>query len=225
MSSLRFSRFLVLLVTSCAVLHLSVVIASAAAGELSEPHERIDAALLDADDECSSTSTSSRSCALNALQLRKGAHRGKSSGGGGAADRTPEADDSIETPLSDDEAVLASTTGTSSAFVSELSARATAAPTGNSSESMMEVASSEDLSSCQMKGFRLYGKVQVVESFPDLEVQVVQGFPDLKVKVVDSFPDSCGKWKFVESFPDFKIKFVNSFPDLKIKLVQSFPGI
>lgn len=77
---------------------------------------------------------------------------------------------------------------------------------------------------CTFKGFKLYGKIKVVESFPDVKVKVVESFPDLKVKVVESFPDDCGKWKFVESFPDTKIKFVESFPDVKIKYVDAFPG-
>lgn len=78
---------------------------------------------------------------------------------------------------------------------------------------------------CTLKGFALYGNVQVVESFPDLKVQIVQSFPDLRVKVVESFPDSCGRWRFVSSFPDVKIQFVTSFPDLKIVYVESFPGL
>lgn len=80
-------------------------------------------------------------------------------------------------------------------------------------------------SQCTLKGFPLYGKIQVVDSFPDIKVQIVESFPDLKVKIVESFPDDCGEWKFVESFLDVKIQFVNSFPDIKIKFVESFPGI
>jgi len=77
---------------------------------------------------------------------------------------------------------------------------------------------------CSWNGIQLYGKVKVVESFPDIKVEVVQSFPDLKVKKVKSFADKCGEWTFVESFPDFTIKIVNSFPDIKIKYVNSFPG-
>ena len=79
--------------------------------------------------------------------------------------------------------------------------------------------------SCTWNGIPLYGKVKVVNSFPDILVEVVNSFPDLKVKKVNSFADSCGEWTFVESFPDFTVKFVNSFPDIKIKYVNSFPGI
>jgi len=79
-------------------------------------------------------------------------------------------------------------------------------------------------SDCTFKGKKLYGKVQVVTSFPDLKVQIVDSFPDLKVKKVTSFPDSCGLWQEVTSFPDLKIQFVTSFPDIKIKYVDSFPG-
>lgn len=86
------------------------------------------------------------------------------------------------------------------------------------------VPSSSVCPSCMFKNFKLYGNVQVVESFPDIKVQIVESFPDLKVKQVESFPDQCGKWKFVTSFPDFKVQFVTSFPDIKIKYVESFPG-
>jgi hypothetical protein len=78
---------------------------------------------------------------------------------------------------------------------------------------------------CTFDGFKLYGKIQFVESFPDLKVQVVESFPDLKVKIVDSFPDECGEWQIVDSFPDLKVKIVESFPDIKIKFVESFPGL
>ncbi len=78
---------------------------------------------------------------------------------------------------------------------------------------------------CSYNGQQLYGKFQIVNSFPDIKVEKVDSFPDLKVQLVDSFPDRCGKWQEVNSFPDFKIKYVDSFPDIKIKLVESFPGI
>ena len=54
------------------------------------------------------------------------------------------------------------------------------------------------------KTFNLYGKVKIVESFPDIKVQIVESFEDLDVKIVESFPDQCGKIKLVESFPAHK---------------------
>lgn len=78
---------------------------------------------------------------------------------------------------------------------------------------------------CTYKGLQLYGKVKVVESFPDIKVKVVTSFPDIKVQVVESFPDACGKWEFVESFPDLKIQFVESFEDVRVEFVNSFPGV
>ena len=78
---------------------------------------------------------------------------------------------------------------------------------------------------CAFNGIQLYGKIQFVESFPDLTVQIVESFPDLKVKIVESFPDECGKWQIVDSFPDVKVKIVESFADIKIKFVVSFPGV
>ena len=72
---------------------------------------------------------------------------------------------------------------------------------------------------------KIYGKIQVVESFPDYKVKIVDSFPDLKVQIVESFPNSEGKWQMVSSFPDYKIQFVESFPDFTIKYVDSFPGV
>ena len=85
-------------------------------------------------------------------------------------------------------------------------------------------ASPVDKATCTFKGKKLYGKIQVVTSFPDVKVQVVTSFPDLKVQNVTSFPDKCGKWQIVTSFPDTKIQYVTSFPDVKIQYVESFPG-
>jgi hypothetical protein len=78
--------------------------------------------------------------------------------------------------------------------------------------------------SCTFNGKKLYGKIQIVTSFPDVKVQEVSSFPDVKVQKVSSFPDSCGKWQFVTSLPDTKVQFVTSFPDVKIQYVSSFPG-
>ncbi len=75
------------------------------------------------------------------------------------------------------------------------------------------------------KTFKLYGKVQIVNSFPDIKVQIVDSFPDVDIQLVDSFPDSCGKVKIVDSFPETKVQIVNSFPDVKVRLVNSFPGV
>lgn len=71
---------------------------------------------------------------------------------------------------------------------------------------------------------KIYGKIKIVNSFPDYKIKVVTSFADLHVKLVSSFPDDPGKWQIVESFPDFKIQFVESFPDFTIKFVENFPG-
>lgn len=82
-----------------------------------------------------------------------------------------------------------------------------------------------DKKNCTYKGIRLYGKVQLVQSFPDIKVQATSSFPDLKVKVVNSSADRCGEWQIVTSFPDFKVQMVNSFPDLKVEMGSSSPGV
>lgn len=70
----------------------------------------------------------------------------------------------------------------------------------------------------------LFGKIQFVDSFPDVKVQVVSSFPDIKVQKMTAFADSAGEWQIVNSFPDYKVQIVDSFPDYKIQYVDSFPG-
>ena len=82
-----------------------------------------------------------------------------------------------------------------------------------------------DKNACTFKGKKLYGKIQVVTSFPDVKVQEVTAFPDLKVQKVTAFPDKCGQWQLVNSFPDTKIQFVAAFPDVKVQYVDAFPGV
>lgn len=82
-----------------------------------------------------------------------------------------------------------------------------------------------DKAGCSYKGIKLQGRVQFVNSFPDIKVKIDNSFPDLKVKTVESFPDSCGKWKVVQSFPDFKVQMVQSFPDFTISMDSSWPGV
>ena len=85
--------------------------------------------------------------------------------------------------------------------------------------------SSQSSKSCSHNGIELKGKVQIVDSFPDLKIQYVSAFSDIDVQFVSAFPSDCGKWQLVDSFPDFKVKVVSSFPDIKVKKVSAFPGM
>jgi hypothetical protein len=78
---------------------------------------------------------------------------------------------------------------------------------------------------CTCWKIKLYGKVKIVEHFPDFKVKAVDHFPDLNVKLVVHFPDECGEWELVENFPDFTVQFVENFPDFKIQFVDHFPGL
>ena len=80
-------------------------------------------------------------------------------------------------------------------------------------------------SDCKFNGQKLYGKVQIVNNFPDFKVEVVQHFPVLKVHKINSVPDSCGKWLIVDHFPHFKVQIVQNFGDFKIQFVDNFPGL
>lgn len=72
---------------------------------------------------------------------------------------------------------------------------------------------------------RLYGRVRVVEHFPDYRVKIVEHFPDLKVRWVEHHADGPGLWIRVEHHPDFSIQFVEHFADFSIQLVDHFPGL
>jgi len=71
---------------------------------------------------------------------------------------------------------------------------------------------------------KLYGKIEIVDVFPDVKVQKVTAFPDIKVEWVTAFPNSPGKWQKVTAFPDYKVQFVTAFPDYKVEVVTAFPG-
>ena len=75
------------------------------------------------------------------------------------------------------------------------------------------------------KTFNLYGKVQIVEHFPDVKVQIVESFEDLDVKIVELIIFIFIFQIIVEHFPDVKVQIVNSFPDIKVKIVDAFPGV
>lgn len=85
--------------------------------------------------------------------------------------------------------------------------------------------SSRGLSGCRFNGVDLYGRVKIVDFFPDVTVKTTSFFPDLRVQRVNMFASSCGQWQFVDSFPDFTIKFVDLFPDITIQYVSMFPGV
>jgi len=90
---------------------------------------------------------------------------------------------------------------------------------------MSDAGSAELGGSCVLKGKQLWGRVQVVEHFADLDVKVVEHFADLNVRWVENFADGCGRWKRVEHFPDLKIRFVEHFADLEVKIVDNFEGL
>lgn len=72
---------------------------------------------------------------------------------------------------------------------------------------------------------KIYGKIQIVNNFPDYKVKVVDNFADIEIQVVDNFPDKAGLWQFVQNFPDYKIQYVDSNPDFTVKFVKHFASL
>jgi len=63
---------------------------------------------------------------------------------------------------------------------------------------------------------RIFGKVQIVNAFPDYKVRV-SNTPDLKVRIVNAFPDAAGEWQIVSSFPDYTVMFVTTGEDFTVQ--------
>lgn len=70
----------------------------------------------------------------------------------------------------------------------------------------------------------VYGKVQIVNAFPDYKVRVVDAFADLDVQVVNAFPDKPGKWEIVNSAARYKIQFVTIGEDFTVHFVNHSPA-
>lgn len=78
---------------------------------------------------------------------------------------------------------------------------------------------------CAYNGVQLYGRVQIVNDFPDIKVKKVDNFADLHVQQVEKSAEKCGKWQIVNEFADFKVKFVDYFEDITVKAVEDSPGL
>lgn len=78
---------------------------------------------------------------------------------------------------------------------------------------------------CTFKGKKLYGKVQVVDAFPDFRVRVVSAFPDLKVQRSTLLPVPAVAGNGWTPFPISKSSSSNAFSDFDIQYVDAFPGI
>ncbi|EKR65797.1 MULTISPECIES: hypothetical protein [Leptospira] len=78
---------------------------------------------------------------------------------------------------------------------------------------------------CMFQGKKLYGRIMLVSSNPDLRVRSVNTIPDLRVQAVTTVPNRCGEWQMVTSNPDLRIQIDPSFGEFTIQFVESFPGV
>ncbi len=70
----------------------------------------------------------------------------------------------------------------------------------------------------------LYGKIEIVDNFGDVQVEEVNAHADLKVEWVDNFADSPGEWEKVDNFGDYQVEIVDNFGDYEVEFVDNFPG-
>ena len=76
---------------------------------------------------------------------------------------------------------------------------------------------------CTFNGITLFGQVEYVDSFADIQVSISSLFPDLRVRE-GGFADECGEWEIVDAFADFTVEIVDNFADFEIEY-SDFPGI
>jgi hypothetical protein len=70
----------------------------------------------------------------------------------------------------------------------------------------------------------VYGRIQLVNALPDVQVKVVTALPDLRVKRVRALANEPGEWQIVDSLPDYKVQIVDTLPDFTIQWVDALPG-
>lgn len=65
---------------------------------------------------------------------------------------------------------------------------------------------------------KVFGKICVVNAFPDYKVRVDNSAPDIRISVVHAAANMPGQWQFVSAFPDYTIQFVDAFEDFSVGL-------
>jgi len=78
---------------------------------------------------------------------------------------------------------------------------------------------------CSVRGKKLFGYVQIVDSGEDITIQNVTTNEDLRIEVVRTAPFSCGLWLFVNTGADLKVRFVNTGADVHIQFVTTKAGL
>jgi len=73
------------------------------------------------------------------------------------------------------------------------------------------------------KTFPLHGRVEIVESAPDLRVEIVDHNPD--IYVMAHYPCDCGEYELVDHNPDLRIELVDHNPDLTVEVRDHHPHI
>ncbi len=74
------------------------------------------------------------------------------------------------------------------------------------------------------KTFPLHGRVEIVESAPDLRIEIVDHNSDVRA-MPHYNPYECGMYDIVESAPVLRVEIVESAPDLTVEIVDHNPGI
>lgn len=77
------------------------------------------------------------------------------------------------------------------------------------------------------KTYPLYGKVQIVEDYPDFTVKITDDFYDLVIKETGNVQCECGEYRLSDDYPDIRIKIVDDYPDIRVRYAgwNEFPGL
>lgn len=82
-----------------------------------------------------------------------------------------------------------------------------------------------DWDACTCGRRPLFGRVQMVNAFPDLKIKIVEVLPDLRVVRVRGLASRCGEWEIVTTQPALKVQVVDAFEDLRVQFVEVMPGL
>lgn len=87
------------------------------------------------------------------------------------------------------------------------------------------ILSSEIKTNCIYKNKKLYGRIQFVDTFPDIRIRIVTSKPNLRVVKKQSNAIQCGEWQIVNFAPSIRIMIDQKHGEIDVQYVDFSPGV
>jgi hypothetical protein len=78
---------------------------------------------------------------------------------------------------------------------------------------------------CMYKGKKLSGRIELVDTFPDIRVRVVKSNPHLRVQKMKANTARCGEWEIVKFPPSLRVMIDQVHGEIDIQYVNFSPGV